>query len=72
MIRIETDRIYVCYVRTNRRVQWRYSEYCGRYKTIEECITVAQTRLGNVPFEYRIENMADDSISTGFCNWHSK
>ena len=66
---IETDRIYVVRTRTNRRVQWKYADYQGRYRSVEEAIDVAKERLGNVPFEYDIENMITGEVITGFINW---
>ena len=49
------NRIYVIYIRTNRRVKWKYADYCGRW--------------AGVSFEYRIENRATDEVITGFINW---
>ena len=72
MIVIETSRIYAIYVRTNRRVKWQYSTYGGRYETPDEAIEKAKSKLGDTPFENRIENMNTDEITTGFVNWGRK
>ena len=69
MIIVETDRIYVLYTRTNRRVRWCYAECGGRYRSIEEAIESAKKHYGDTPFEYSIENMATDEETTGFVNW---
>ena len=69
MIAIETDRIYVISCRTNRRVKWAYSDYCGRYSTKEEAIDKAKDIYGDTPFEYNIENWDTDEVETGFINW---
>ena len=70
MIQIETNRIYVIYCRTNRRVQWRFSNYCGRYSTKDEAISKAKEIYGKTPFEYNIENWDTDEVETGFINWN--
>lgn len=69
---IETDKIYVLYTRMNRRVQWKYAAYGGRYRTIEDAVYAAKQYYGKTPFEYRIESMADDSVTTGFVNQKGK
>ena len=72
MIVIEDNRIYAMYVRTNRRIKWTFAEYGGRYETIEQAINSAKKHFGNTPFEYSIENMETDEITTGFINWNRK
>lgn len=57
MIVVETDRIYVIYVRTNSRVKWKYSTYGGRYKTIEEAVKAAKEHFPDTSFQYLIENL---------------
>ncbi|MFQ9716996.1 MAG: hypothetical protein ACLRVB_02455 [Blautia sp.] len=57
MIHIETDRIYAIYVRTNRRVRWRYAEYGGRYETVDEAVAKAKEHYPNDFFEYLIEDI---------------
>ena len=69
MIIVETNRIYALYVRTNRRVKWQYAEYGGRYETEEQAIDAAKKHFGDTPFEYSIENIDTDEITTGFVNW---
>ena len=55
------------YTRTNRRVKWKYADYCGRWASVDEAIKAAAERMaGGVSFEYRIENRATDEITTGF------
>ena len=61
MIVISDDRVNVIYTRTNRRVKWQYSEYCA--------IKHAKEYYGDQGFEYRIENMETDEVTTGFVNW---
>lgn len=65
MIIIKTDKIYSLYVRTNRRVRWRYSEYGGAYATIEEAIAAAKKHFDNTPFEYLIENTNTNETING-------
>ena len=72
MIVTETDRIYVITIRTNRRVQWKYAQYAGRWETPEKAIEKAKERMGDVPFEYLIEKMGTDEEITGFVNWDRK
>lgn len=69
MIRIETNRIYAIYVRTNRRVKWPYTTYGGRYETPEQAIAAAKEHMGDTPFEYRIESLETGNVTTGFVNW---
>lgn len=66
MIIIEDDRCLVTYARVNRRVRWRYAEYCGRWKTREEAIKNAKEHFPGQRIEYRIENMETDEVTTGF------
>ena len=68
MIIIETDKIYCLYVRTNRRVKWRYAEYGGRYETVEKAIDAVKERFKNERVEYLIESLDDDSSVQGFIN----
>ena len=72
MIIVETNRIYALYVRTNRRVKWQYAEYGGRYETIEQAIDADKKHFRETPFEYSIENIDTDEITTGFVNWNRK
>lgn len=72
MIVVETDDIYCIYVRTNRRVKWKYAQYGGRYKSREEAIEAAKQHMGTIPFEYLIESLEDGSEVTGFVNWEQK
>ena len=69
MIVISDDRVNVIYTRTNRRVKWQYSEYCGRYASIDEAIKHAKEYYGDQGFEYRIENRKTDEVTSGFVNW---
>lgn len=72
MIVVETDKIYCIYVRTNRRVRWKYAEYGGRYETQEKAIEKAKEHYGDIPFEYLITNLENDEEITGFVNWQPK
>lgn len=67
MIVCETDRIYSIYVRTNRRIQWRYAEYMGRWETIEKAVETAKQRMTE-PFEYRVEEIGGNVVANGFIN----
>ena len=69
MIIVETDKVWVLYVRTNRCVRWQYAEYNGRYRTAEEAIKAAKKHYRDTPFEYRIKNRATNETITGFVNW---
>lgn len=64
-------RIWCLYIRTDRRTKWQYSTFGGRWHSVEEAISVAKERMGNTPFEYRIECMdlreANDVV-TGIIN----
>ena len=67
MIVIETDMTYAIYVRTNRRVKWRYASYGGRYDTVEDAIESARRHFPpNTQFEYRVEDFNGDVVATGF------
>ena len=68
MIIINDNKIYVLYVRTNRRVKWRYSEYGGRYESVEKALQSAKEHFNGQWFEYQIENMETDEIITGQMN----
>jgi hypothetical protein len=63
MIVIQDNRTKAIYIRQNRRIQWRYAEYCGRYETEAEAIENAKSRCEG-QFEYMIEDM-DGSTVTG-------
>lgn len=67
MIIIQTDRIYSIYARTNRKVQWRYAEYCGRWESIDRAIEEVKSRYTE-KVEYRIEDFDGEVIKTGFIN----
>ena len=72
MILVETDRLVVIHVRTNRRVKWQYATYGGRYRTKEEALKTAEENMGNASYEYQLWNMGTDEVSTGFVNWPGK
>lgn len=60
------NRIYVIYIRTNRRVKWKYADYCGRWASVDEAVKAAEEHAGaSVSFEYRIENRATGETITG-------
>lgn len=67
MIIIETDRIYSIYVRQNRKVQWWYAEYCGRWESVERVIEEVKSRYSEKT-EYRIESLFDELVKTGYIN----
>ena len=62
---IETDRVYSIYARTNRKVQWRYAEYCGRWESVERAIEEVKSRYSE-KVEYRIEELGGCVVKTGF------
>ena len=72
MIVVKTDRVVCIYVRTNRRVKWQYATYCGRYRANAEALQAASKIMGDVPYEYLIENRETDERTTGFANWPGK
>lgn len=59
---------FAVYCRTNRRVQWRYAEYGGRYESPEKAVEAVAAHYQGQRCEYQIENMDDGSIITGFVN----
>lgn len=58
------NRNFIIYTRTNRRVQWSYSVYMGRWSSPEEAIENAK-KIGRGPFEYRIEEMGTNKVISG-------
>lgn len=72
MIVVKTDRVVCIYARTNRRVKWQYTTYCGRWRDKAEALQAASKIMGDVPYEYLIENRETDERTTGFVNWPGK
>lgn len=72
MIVIEDSRSKVIYCRTNRRIKWKYAEYCGRWESIADCLKSAKEHYGDQGFEYMIEDLATDAVMTGFVNWEGR
>ena len=72
MIIVETDRLTCIWVRTNRRVKWKYATWGGRYRNNEEALQIAKENMGDTPFEYLIRNLETDEETTGFVNWPTK
>lgn len=69
MIVGHTDRIYIAYYRTNRRVRWDYAEYAGRWETLERAIEEVRERLNGQRGEYRIVNVfTSEKAAQGFAN----
>lgn len=70
MIYIETNRHYVGQVRTNRRVKWQYSDYCGVWETPQRALEKIKEFYPNEKAEYRIRDMFDDDaiIEQGWIN----
>ena len=64
-----TDRMWKINTRTSRHIQWKYSNYNGRYSTVEECMNRIKEDCGNNPVEYNIENIITGEVITGFMNW---
>jgi hypothetical protein len=65
VIKITTDRTYAIYIRTNKRVKWRFAKYEGRWASPEEAIAVATQRHPNISFEYQIEQLGVADIIQG-------
>lgn len=63
---ISDNRSKATYARTNRRTKWQYSEWCGRWETVEEAIASVKEHFPGQRVEYRIEDRATDEIVTGF------
>lgn len=64
-----TNRVYAIYCRTNRRVKWEYSAYCGRWETKEEALQKVKDFYGDQPFEYLIQTIGTQHTETGMVNW---
>jgi len=65
MIIVQNERRFAVYYRTNRRTQWRYATYAGRWESLERAIAEAKDRLAKQVGEYRIEDASTDNIHTG-------
>jgi len=62
----QPERTYAIYIRTNKKVKWRFAHYEGRWSSPEEAIAVATERHPNISFEYQIERLGDrDNIIQG-------
>ena len=66
MMIIEDNRCLATYARTNRRIQWKYAEWCGRWATKEDAIASVKEHFPNQRIEYRIEDRATGEITTGY------
>ena len=66
MVILTDNRYLATYARTNRRVRWEYSEYCGRWATIDEAISAVRERHTDGRVEYRIENRMTNEVITGY------
>lgn len=63
----DEGRIYSANARTNRRTKWRYSDYCGRWETVERAIAEVKDRYSEKT-EYLIEDMYGNVVAKGFVN----
>lgn len=63
---ISDNRCLATYARVNRRVQWKYSEWCGRWATVEEAVARVKEIFPGQRVEYRIENRVTDEVITGY------
>ena len=63
---ISDNRCLATYARVNPRVQWKYSEWCGRWATVEEAVARVKEMFPGQRVEYRIENRATDEVITGY------
>ena len=66
MVVITDNRYLVAYARTNRRLRWEYSDYCGRWATIYEAIFAVRERHPEGRVEYRFENRMTNEVITGY------
>lgn len=66
MIVITDNRSKCTYARTNRRVRWKYAEWCGRWETVDEAIARVKEIFPGQKVEYKIEDRATDDVITGF------
>jgi phosphoribosylformylglycinamidine (FGAM) synthase-like amidotransferase family enzyme len=66
MVKIEnTERTYAIYIRTNKRVQWKFAHYEGRWSSPEEAVKMATERHPDISFEYQIDQLGGDGIIQG-------
>ena len=70
MIVFYDSRCWATYARTNRRVRWNYAQWCGRWDTVEEAISVVRERFPGERVEYRIHNLTTDETLTGYVYGH--
>ena len=66
MIVVCDDRKLCTYARVNRRVQWRYAEWCGRWATLEDALASVRRKFPQGRVEYRVEDRVTDEVKTGF------
>lgn len=65
MIIVKDDLEYSAYFRTNRRTQWRYATYAGRWESLDAAIAEVKDRLDGRHGEYYIEERGTDTAHTG-------
>lgn len=67
MIILENDgRVWATYSRTNKRVQWRYSQWSGRWSSVEEAESKIREHYPvGAKVQYRSENLATDEVVIG-------
>ena len=66
MVIISDNHCFATYARVNRRIKWKYSEWCGRWATVEDAISRVREMFPRQRVEYRIENRATDEVITGY------
>ena len=56
MLKIKDDRVFTLYYKQNKRTKWKYANYGGRYKSINDAIKTLKEHIkGQV--EYYIEDI---------------
>ena len=67
MIFMDNDgRVWATYSRTNKRVQWRYSQWSGRWSSVEEAEGKIKERYpAGAKVQYRSENLDTGEVVIG-------
>lgn len=67
MIIVDCDgRVWATYSRINKRVQWKYSQWSGRWSSIEEVESKIKERYPiGMKVQYRAENLDTGDVVIG-------